>query len=183
MRFGIREYILLAILIAIPVSSYWLVFRPHNRSIEEARREIQYKRERLDALRQVTARSADLRAENEELANRIRAIEARLPTNKEVDHVIRQVSDLALEAGLEAPLVNTEKSVKAALYMEQPLKMTITGDFHGFYDFLLRLEQLPRITRIPDMTIKRTDSIDGYMQAEFTLSIYFQEEAAGESGK
>lgn len=59
--------------------------------------------------------------------------------------------------------------------MEQPLELTMEGGFRGFYEFLIRLEKLPRITRIPDMRIRRSDSVDGEMKAEFTLSIYFQD--------
>lgn len=180
MRFGLREFVLLLILLAIPLSSYWLVFRPQNEEISQAKREVQHKREMLNKLREATSQSEDLARANVEIAQSIAGIEARLPTTKEVDLVVRQVSQLAVESGLEAPLMTSDKPVRAALYMEQPLKMSIKGDFHGFYDFLLRIEKLPRITRIPDMRIRRTDDIDGHMRAEFTLSIYFQQEAGSQ---
>lgn len=177
MRFGLREYILLLLLLAMPLSSYWLVFRPQNAEIATAKREVQHKKEMLDKLREATARNEDLQKANQEIADSINAIEARLPTNKEVDGIVRQVSDLAAEVGLEPPLMKGDKPMKASLYMEQPLNMTITGDFRSFYEFLVRVEQLPRITRIPELDIKRTEDIDGHMKAAFTLSIYFQQEA------
>jgi hypothetical protein len=37
------------------------------------------------------------------------------------------------------------------------------------------VEQLPRITRVPDMKLKRADDADGSTKTVFTLSIYFQE--------
>lgn len=176
MRFGLREILLLAVLLAVPLSSYWLVFRPQNSEIAQARREIEHKRQMLDKLREATAQNEDLQRANDDIKKGIEAIEARLPTNKEVDAIVRQVSDLAEEAGLQAPVLKSEKPVSAALYMEQPLKMELMGDFKGFYEFLLKLEQLPRITRVPAMKVARADGEDGHMKAEFTLSIYFQEE-------
>lgn len=178
MRFGPREIILLAILLAMPLSSYWLVFRPQNGEIAQAKREIQHKREMLAKLREVTSQTESLQRANADIKDGIASIEARLPSTKEVDAMVRQVSDLAVECGLEPPIMKSDKPVSAALYMEQPLKMSITGDFHGFYDFLIRLEQLPRITRVPDLRIKRSEDIDGHMKADFTLSIYFQQEGA-----
>jgi type IV pilus assembly protein PilO len=175
MRFGLREYILLALLLAMPLSSYWLVFRPQNAEIATAKREIQHKKDMLDKLREATSRNDDLQKANLDIERSIDAIEARLPTNKEVDGIVRQVSDLAVESGLEPPLMKSDKPMKASLYMEQPLNMSITGDFRNFYEFLVRVEQLPRITRIPTMDIKRAEDIDGHMKAAFTLSIYFQE--------
>lgn len=178
LRFGIREFILLGVLLALPLASYWLVFRPQNTEIAQARNEIEQKREMLDKLKQTTAQNANLEKANEEIKSSITAIEARLPSNKEVDAVVRQVSNLAVQSGLDSPAIESDKPVEAALYMEQPLKMKITGNFNGFYDFLVKLEQLPRITRIPDLHLKRSNDNDGFMNAEFVLSIYFQPEGA-----
>lgn len=176
MRIGIREIVLLAVLLALPLLSWWLVFRPQNNEIAQAKREIEHKRQMLDKLKETTARTQDLQRENEESHRKIEAIEARLPSSKEVDSVIRQVSDLAVESGLEAPALESDKPVAAAMYMEQPLKMKIAGDFSGFYAFLVKLQQLPRVMRVPDMKIVRSTDQNGHMKAEFTLSIYFLQE-------
>ncbi|MCW5756261.1 MAG: type 4a pilus biogenesis protein PilO [Phycisphaeraceae bacterium] len=178
MKFGIREVVLLLVLFAVPLASYWFVFRPQNHQIERAREEISLRREKLQKLQQESARRGTLEAATTQIAERISSIESRLPTNKELADVVRQISELANDAGLQQPSIVAEKPVKAALYMEQPLKISMTGDFRGFYKFLLELERLERITRLPDMTIKRSDRVDGQMQADFTLSIYFQDEEA-----
>lgn len=177
MRFGIREILLLAVLLALPLSSYWLVFRPVNAEIGQAKAEIDHMRQRLTKVQESTARNLDLKRENEESARQIQAIEARLPSSKEVDLVVRQVSDLAVESGLESPAIESDKPVTAAVYMEQPLKMKLSGDFNGYHDFLKKLEALPRITRILDMKLVRAADANGHMKADFTLSIYFQPEA------
>jgi type IV pilus assembly protein PilO len=177
MRIGLREVFLLAVLLALPLLSWWLVFRPQNAEITQAKREIEHKRLMLQKLQETTSRNQDLQRANEEIRRNIDAIEARLPSSKEVDQVVRQVSDLAVQSGLEPPAIESDKPVTAAMYMEQPLKMKINGNFNGFYEFLNRLQQLPRITRIPDMKIVRSTEKDGHMKAEFTLSIYFLQES------
>jgi len=182
MRFGIREFILILILLAVPVSSYWWVFRPVNKELEAAEQETRHKQEMLEKLRTETARSADLQRANNEIKKSIDSIESRLPSGKEMDSIIRQVSDLALAVGLPAPTIKSSIPLTAAMYKEQPIKMSIRGDFRAFYEFLLRVEQLPRITRIPEMKVTRDEDTDGVMKADFTLSIYFQDQpAAGTS--
>ena len=176
MRIGIREVLLLIVLLALPLLSWWLVFRPVNAQIVQAKREIEHKRQLLDKLQATTAANKDLEHENEENHKKIEAIEARLPSGKEVDQVVRQVSELAIESGLAAPAIESDKPVTAAMYMEQPLKMKISGDFNGFHAFLKKLEDLPRVTRIPDMKVARSNETNGHMKSEFTLSIYFQQE-------
>ncbi|MEO1007780.1 MAG: type 4a pilus biogenesis protein PilO [Planctomycetota bacterium] len=178
MKFGVREIVLLVVLFAVPLASYWFVFRPQNTQIERAREEIALRRDKLERLQQESARRGTLEAATQEISTRIDAIEARLPTNKELADVVRQISDLATDADLQQPTIVTEKPVKAALYLEQPLKVELQGDFRGFYRFLLELEQMERITRMTNISVKRSDSIDGHMMAEFTLSIYFQDEEA-----
>ena len=172
MRFGFREYLLLLLILSLPVLSYLLVFQPQNRMIAKTKAENTIKQTALSKLRDRAGRIA----ENEKIKQDIAAIEARLPTNKEVDAIVRQVSDLAIDAGLDAPLISTSDPVRAAMYMEQPIDMTINGDFRGFYNFLRHLEQLPRLTRIHQMRIQRSDKVNGHMRADFRLSIYYEQE-------
>ncbi|MEM1331020.1 MAG: type 4a pilus biogenesis protein PilO [Planctomycetota bacterium] len=180
MRFGPRELVLLLIVLAVPLASYLLVFRPQNAKITEAKGEIEHKLDMLTRLRAETGRTADLAAANEEMAQRIDQIEARLPTNKEIDEVVRQISDLAVAAGLAPPELDSESPLSAAEYREQPLKVKTSGTFEGLYAFLLELERLPRITRLPDMKLQGVaNKDDGTLDIEFTLSIYFQDGREG----
>lgn len=175
MRFTARSTILLATLVTLPVASWWFVFREQNTRIAKTRQDIELQRSVLEKLKEETARNADLERANEQIKKSIESIETRLPSGKEIDSVVRQVSDLAIAAGLDAPGLKSAKPVKAALYMEQPLEMTLDGDFSGFYAFLVHLESLPRITRIPELSLKTSDNEHSEMRAAFTLSIYFQD--------
>lgn len=174
MNIGFRELLFLIVLIAMPTSSYWFVFRPQNADIEAARKEIEHKEQMLEKLSKATARNDDLKKINEEIASGIATVESRLPDNKEVDVILGQVSTVARESKLALPKVRSANPVPSAKYMEQPLEMLVTGDFDDFYRFLLSVEELDRITRVPDMKIKKIDDVDGSIEASFTLSIYFE---------
>jgi Tfp pilus assembly protein PilO len=173
MSVGIRELVFLAVLVSMPVASYWFVFRPQNSDIEAARKEIEHKEQVLEKLSEAISRNEDLKRVNEEIEAGISLVESRLPDNKEVEVVLEQVATLARESKLALPKVKSAKPVPAAGYMEQPLEMLIAGDFDDFYAFLLKLEGLERITRMPDLKFKKLDDVDGSMEAAFTLSIYF----------
>jgi Tfp pilus assembly protein PilO len=80
---------------------------------------------------------------------------------------------------MNAPTIKTNKVLPAGLYKEQPIDMTLTGDFSGYFNFLRSLERLPRITRIHDMKLLANLDESATMEASFTLSIYFQESAEG----
>ncbi len=169
--------LLIALVIAMPVASYFWVFKPQNKEIESAKAEADHKEDLLEKLQVETSHNADLERSNTEIQNSIKVIEARLPSHKEVDDVVRRVSSLAGQCKLKDPAMKSSAPLKSALYMEQPIEMEVSGDFLGFFTFLSAVEKLPRIMRIHDLKITGQPSEGVELKAEFTLSIYFQDES------
>lgn len=193
MRFGLRELIFLVVLLAVPIASFMFVFKPRNEEINQARQEVDAKTEKLEQLRQVQGQLNDLGQAIEEWRKAIEMIEAKLPSERGIEDILEQVWNLAEDNGLQILGTHAEPAVPAATYMELPLKIEMYGDFDGFYQFLLELEQLPRITRVHEMAVNRAghtsrgsrgrsrrgpaDEVpEGTMEAEFILSIYYQPE-------
>jgi type IV pilus assembly protein PilO len=175
MQLGLRPLIFLCVLLAVPLASYFLVFRPQNREIARAKAEIELKEKMLEKLRAATEQTADLERANIEIREAIDAIEARLPSNKEIDTVLREVAQIAARNDLKMPVFKKDdKSLVAGSALEQALEVELSGDFDGFYRFLLELERVPRITRLSDLKVTRTDDNNGAMKAKCTLSIYYQ---------
>lgn len=186
MRLGIREFIFFVVLLAVPVASFFYVFKPRNVQIAQARSEIALKQSRLDTLAAVAAKIDDIGLEIEKGRESVQMIEAKLPNAQDVEGILEQVWQIAKRNKLTVKSVKSDKSVPAAMYMEQPLKVQMEGEFDGFYQFLLELENLPRITRVHQLKLERAVAQTsakaqntpppGSMKAGFTLSIYFQTE-------
>ncbi|MEM0913091.1 MAG: type 4a pilus biogenesis protein PilO [Planctomycetota bacterium] len=176
MKFGPRELLFVALLIAMPVSAYFYVFQPRTETIEEARAEIIRMQGKLNQLEQATRDMPDLGAEIAKLAQAIELYEQRLPQREEVDGILEDVWRVAVANKLEPVSVRTQQVIGTATYSELPIRMKIKGDFDGFYQFLLDVEKLPRITRLPDLrlTKSRDKEGEGQMVAEITLSIFFE---------
>lgn len=175
MRFGIRELLFIVLLLALPALAWWLVFEPANEQIELAREEITAKQEKLDQLELATEQLDDLGKEIDRLSEAVDLFEDKLPAQKEVEVVLKDVWQLAARHDLKPSSVRTDRPVRSSRYSELPLRMVIQGDFDGFYSFLLDLEQLSRITRIPNMKLtRRSREGEGQMEAVFTLSIFFE---------
>lgn len=177
-----RQFLFSAVLLALPVSSYFVVFRPVNAKIEQGKKEIEHKQALLSKLREATSQTSDLQHANDQIREFIDALQAKLPSSKEMDNVLRQVSSIAAKNGLKVPnFKKNDKTAPAGLAMEQPLDIDITGDFDGFYKFLLDLEQLPRITRLTDLQVVRSDKVDGEMKSKLVLSVYYEGGEGSES--
>jgi len=179
-KFGLRELIFLVVLVAVPAASLFYVFRPHNERIQEQIQEIERKDAELVQLEKVLAKAPDLGLAIEDGLELISMVEGKLPTEQNVDEILDQIWRVTVGNGLTVKSVKTDKVADEGLYRELPLAMVVEGNFDGFYRFLLELENLPRITRIHEMTLERLQQRGadqgpaGQMKAEFTLSIYFQ---------
>jgi type IV pilus assembly protein PilO len=181
MRFGFRELVFILLLLAVPAAAYFFVFSPRNVQIAQMRDEIRIKRAKLEQLSQATASMKDLGAEIDRLTQAVKVFEQKLPAQREVEVLLNQATELAGKQRLGVKSLRTDKAVAAAQYSEQPIKMVIVGDFDGFYSFLLDLERLKRITRMNQMQLKRIQNDEGQMQAEITLSIFF--DPSGDNSK
>ena len=157
MRFGFRELIFVMLLLAMPVASYFFVFAPRNGQNAEKRLELDQKEQKLSQLEQATHSIEDLGREIDELAQVIDLFEQKLPVEREVEVILKQVWELADRHRLTPKSVRTDKQIKSAHYTELPIRMVITGDFDGFYSFMLELEKLSRITRLPKMKLKKQE--------------------------
>ena len=61
-----------------------------------------------------------------------------------------------------------------AQYAELPIKLAIVGNFDGFYRFMLDLEKLSRIIRMPKLKLLQLPNTDGDVAVLMTLSIFFE---------
>lgn len=174
MRIGLRELIFFLLLLGMPVAAWFYVYKPHNEQIAQARQEIRNKQQKLHELEQATMRIDDLGEEIDKLTEVIKQFELRLPEEKEVEVVLKEVWETASQRGLNPRSVRTDKPIKSDRYTELPIKMIIVGDFDGFYEFMLDVERMSRITRIPEMKLKKLATAEGEMEATFTLSIFFE---------
>ena len=179
MRFGLREFVFIVVLLTLPVAAYFFVFEPRNVQIAEALKEIEDKESKLAQLEAVTKDIDDLGEEIDKLTTAIEMFEQKLPAQREVEVVLKQVWEMAAQHNLIPKKIRTDKPVGAAQYAELPIQMTIVGDFDGFYSFLLDLEKMQRITRMPKMKLEKAKSNDdGQMQAKVVLSIFFDSQSA-----
>jgi type IV pilus assembly protein PilO len=154
--------------------TYFMVFRKANAKRENLKAEISKKQKALADLRRSTSGVEDLARKIDELQQAITFFESKLPKEKEIDEILDSLSRLASANSLTTKTIKTLKAETAANYREQPIQMSVAGDFNGFYAFLLQLEKLPRLTRITQMKLDKIQDRDGEAQATITLSIFFE---------
>ena len=179
MKLGLRELIFVAVMLGLLGASYFVVFTKQNakRLDKEDRRDA--KQRALLELDTASASVRDVDKKIEELQKAVVYFESRLPQAKEMDKVLKEVWQLADSNGLRTQTVKTPRSQKMNGYSEQTVELNLAGEFTGFYEFLLKLEQLPRLTKVTKMNLTKITDKDGEMQASIVMSIYFEPDTEG----
>ena len=98
-----------------------------------------------------------------------------------MDKILKEVWQMAEANSLQTKKVQTLRSDRQPSFSEQPIQLSLSGDFNGYYAFLLQLEKLPRLTRITDMKLEKISERDGEMTAQMTVSIFFEPDSVASS--
>lgn len=120
-------------------------------------------------------RLAELKIENEGLRARLKELQERLPEEKEVSGLLRQISDLGIKSGLKILLWRPEAKVTdpSGLYERIPVRLEVLTGYHNLGVFFSHISRLPRIVNISD--IKLSPAVrEGVLQlnANFTATTF-----------
>lgn len=174
MKFGVREIIFVALMLGLLGGTYVFVFSKTNAKREALKRDTAAKQKMLADLHAATSGIDDMNAKIDELSHAIDFFEKKLPKEKDVGDMLPQFWDMAKTNSLQSKTVKPDKPEVGPSYCELPIQMSLSGDFNGFYSFLLQLEKLPRITRVTQLNLQKINDHDGEATAQLTLSIFFE---------
>ncbi len=174
MKLGLREIVLLNLMLGLLGASWWFGFKQVNERKEQFHAEMMVKQKELTELREATADVEDLGRRVDDLQKAVDFFEGKLPREKEVDRILRDVWTAAEKNRLEIRRFETLPVRRDSHYSEQPIKLELAGDFEGFYAYLLELEGLKRITRVTQMDLSKIQERNGAMQADMVLTIFFE---------
>ena len=97
------------------------------------------------------------------------ALLRQLPGKTEVPNLLVDISQTGLSAGLEEKLFQPQAEQKKDFYAELPIKITLTGSYHQFGEFVSGIASLPRIVTLHDIEIKSATK-DAYDQLTLDLT-------------
>src|SRR5262245_62008389 len=145
----------------------------------------------------ITARLTDLRAQVvkaqadeanlrqiklqvEALRKRLEAAKERLPSERELPILYRQINDLAAQSGVAVARWKVEKTEDRSVYNEIPIRFFVEAPYHRLGTFFERLGRMPRVVTLEDFKLNANDKPTGSVRAELMLATYvFREEPSG----
>lgn len=138
------------VLVALVV---FLAVVPKSKQIKALNNEIQEQKKEIAKSQSMVARLEELKAENERLKQRLKELEELLPEEEEITSLLKQVSDLGMDAGLQ--ILSWKPSQKrnhpSQIVYEVPVSVSLKGSYHRMGRFLSDLTRLDRIVNINDI--------------------------------
>jgi len=172
---GLRKVVFFILLVGLAYVSHTYMIKPANQHLVQEKAKVEQKLAKLAELERATATAENLTEQLEQMAEAMQYFESKLPPTSEIYTVLENVTIIAQRRGLIPKTIRALKREENSGYIEQPLKMELHGDFNSYYSFLLDLEQLDRITKIRQLSLKKKLKGEGQIEATFVVSIFFQD--------
>ena len=146
----------LALLIIIPVLGYYFYLSDIRSNLET---EIKVEPDLLQEFKVKAQQSASLEAYERqmvEIKETFSGLLKQLPADTEVPGLVEDITKAGLTSGLEFSEIKLLPEVQQPFYVELPLQITITGNYHSFANFASKVAALSRIVTLNDFSIKPT---------------------------
>ena len=93
-----------------------------------------------------------------ELDDTFGALLKQLPKDTEVPGLLEDITEVAYGSGLSMQAISLQPEQVSEFYVELPIKIDVTGDYHDFGSFVSGVAALPRIVTLHNYSIKQADS-------------------------
>jgi Tfp pilus assembly protein PilO len=181
---NLRIVLLAALFMAVLVMAWWFVLSPNDEADRIAQAEIADKQAKLRELNLAKGMVGSLESEIRSYENANDWFQSKLPKEREIDRVLKEIWVLARQNDLAPKSVRPAERNRGATIqtvtlpdfcIDQPIALELEGDFMGLYKFLQAVETQPRIVRVTQLEVTRDNNkLPGQLRAALTMSIYFE---------
>jgi type IV pilus assembly protein PilO len=166
-------------LVALGALSFFLLIQPKWEERDALWNRNETLRAKVVQARADEANLRPFRVQAAALRKRLEAAQERLPLEREVPRLYRQVSDLAIQSGLGLALFQPRAPEERAILTELPIAVISESGYHQLGVFFDKIGRLPRIVNLGDFRMSGIERSTGSVRAELTLTTYiFRPEGA-----
>jgi type IV pilus assembly protein PilO len=164
-----KVLILVAILVAIAAMYLYVLIIPVQDELKVAKRELSKLEQELNNSKAITRELPKFKEQvaklNEELKNAL----TQLPNEKEIPEILKTISSLGKESGLEFTLFKPKSEEPQQFYAKVPIELVALGNYHNVGIFFDKVSKLPRIINVIDFNMARAKDIKGKGDPELLL--------------
>ena len=149
-----RQKVLLAVLFCILVVSgyYYLYYREASQRIGAMETQLAGLQSKIREQQAIAGNLRSFQDEVRRLEAQLSLLLEQLPNSAEIPSLLKSVSDLGKESGLDFLRFAPSGEVKKDFYAEIPVSISVNGDYHSFTLFADKVAHYPRIVNLSNIT-------------------------------
>ena len=153
-KMSAKQKILLVIFfsVVIVVGYYLLYYQAAAKEIDVLKREHISLNAVIKEYQMTAGNLESTREEVQRLETQLSLLLEQLPNSAEIPSLLKNISDMGKEAGLDFLKFSPSKEVPKGFYAEIPVSITVSGDYHSFVQFADQVSQYPRIINLLDIS-------------------------------
>lgn len=159
-----RLLVLAILLLAIVGLFFFYPYKNNRMKISQLTSAVEDLEHQIVVNKSLAEEKDKLLAKNAELQTKLQEIQQKFPTSSEVTDLLKQVSVLGQDSGLDIQLWKPRNKVKnpSNLYYEIPVEIEVRGGYHDVGIFFDKVSKLSRIVNIADLSMsKKAQDVKG----------------------
>ncbi len=151
---AVKAIILALLFVVVVVAGYFAYLTDKQNVLETAEKQESSLRSEYESKAFQAANLPQYRQQKEEMEATFGALLRQLPSDTEVPGLIEDITLTALDNELTIQSIDLQPERKAEFYVELPITITVSGDYHDIGAFVSGVANLSRIVTLHDFTIK-----------------------------
>ena len=150
----LKGIILILLIIVVVVAGFFFYLTEKQTSLETARKQEGTLKSEYEAKAFQAANLPQYRQQKEEMEVSFGTMLRQLPSDTEVPGLIEDITLAALDNGLQIESIDLQPEHKAEFYVELPITIVVSGEYHDVGSFVSAVANLSRIVTLHDFNIK-----------------------------
>lgn len=148
-----RQKVLLAVLFCglVVAGYYYLYYRDASRRIGTMETELAGLQSKIREQQAIAGNLRSFQDEVRRLEAQLSLLLEQLPNSAEIPSLLKSVSDLGKESGLDFLRFAPTAEARKDFYAEIPVSISVNGDYHSFALFSDKVAHYPRIVNLSDI--------------------------------
>ena len=137
----------------------FLIYMPKAEAIKQTENEITSLEDKIRIGKIRAKNMPALKAKKAEIDKKLLAALELLPDEREIPSLLREITALGKESGLEFKLFVPELEAEQDFFAEIPVAIEVEGDYRNVAQFFYRVSRMKRIVNIINVTIRPKDNL------------------------
>jgi type IV pilus assembly protein PilO len=169
---ALKAILLLLLFIVVLIAGYFLYLTDKQATLEAAQKQEAALRSEYESKAFQAANLPQYRQQKEEMEASFGTMLRQLPSDTEVPGLIEDITLQALDNGLTIESIDLQPERKAEFYVELPITIVVTGEYHNIGAFVSGVANLSRIVTLHDFNIKPMQKIGTNLRMSIVAKTY-----------